>query len=75
ERVGVHDDFFALGGHSLLATRLLAEVRSLLGAAVTVRAFFAGPTVAGLAQSVTAAGTAPADEPPVVRRARRAARA
>ncbi|MBW8738466.1 MAG: amino acid adenylation domain-containing protein, partial [Streptomyces turgidiscabies] len=46
ERIGVHDDFFALGGHSLLATRLLAEMRSLLGATVTVRRFFAGPTVA-----------------------------
>ncbi|WP_329214365.1 amino acid adenylation domain-containing protein [Streptomyces sp. NBC_01485] len=72
ERVGVHDDFFALGGHSLLATRLLAEVRSLLGAAVTVRRFFAGPTVAQLAEAAaTAAATTPADEPPVARRARR----
>ncbi|SEP61470.1 amino acid adenylation domain-containing protein [Streptomyces sp. yr375] len=72
ERIGVHDDFFALGGHSLLATRLLAEVRSLLGAAVTVRQFFAGPTVAQLAEAATtAAATAPADEPPVARRTRR----
>ncbi|MFD9095665.1 amino acid adenylation domain-containing protein [Streptomyces collinus] len=76
ERVGVHDDFFALGGHSLLATRLLAQVRSLLGAAVTVRAFFAGPTVAQLAQAArTAAVATPDDEPPVVRRARRAGHA
>ncbi|MFJ8942648.1 amino acid adenylation domain-containing protein [Streptomyces sp. NPDC102395] len=72
ERVGVHDDFFALGGHSLLATRLLAETRSLLGANVTVRHFFAGPTVARLAEAATsAAATAPTDDPPVVRRARR----
>ncbi|MFJ9737040.1 amino acid adenylation domain-containing protein [Streptomyces sp. NPDC101166] len=72
ERVGVHDDFFALGGHSLLATRLLAEMRSLLGATVTVRRFFAGPTVARLAEAATsAAATAPTDDPPVVRRARR----
>ncbi|MEW2115611.1 amino acid adenylation domain-containing protein [Streptomyces sp. NPDC005474] len=72
ERIGVHDDFFALGGHSLLATRLLAEMRSLLGATVTVRRFFAGPTVAQLAEAAaTAVVTDPADEPPVVRRARR----
>ncbi|MDQ0937482.1 non-ribosomal peptide synthetase [Streptomyces turgidiscabies] len=72
EQVGVHDDFFALGGHSLLATRLLAEMRSLLGATVTVRRFFAGPTVAQLAEAAaTAVVTDPADEPPVVRRARR----
>ncbi|MDF3299499.1 non-ribosomal peptide synthetase [Streptomyces tropicalis] len=70
ERVGLDDDFFALGGHSLLATRLLAEVRSDLGAAVTVRRFFAGPTVAELAAAADA--SAPVDEPPIVRRARRA---
>ncbi|MCC2278225.1 amino acid adenylation domain-containing protein [Streptomyces sp. ET3-23] len=72
ERIGVHDDFFDLGGHSLLATRLLSEIRSALGAAPTVRQFFAGPTVAALA-ALLDAGTAPAadEEPPVVRRARR----
>ncbi|MFD8838077.1 non-ribosomal peptide synthetase [Streptomyces griseofuscus] len=69
DRVGVHDNFFELGGHSLLATRLLAEVRSGLGAAVTVRRFFAGPTVAELALAIAESAAAP--EPPIVRRARR----
>ena len=55
ERLGVHEDFFALGGHSLLATRVLARVRGLFGVEVGIRAFFAAPTLAGLARAVEAA--------------------
>lgn len=69
ERIGVHDSFFDLGGHSLLATQLLAEIRSQLGAAIGVRQFFTGPTVADLAAALPA--SAAAEEPPIVRRARR----
>ncbi|MFD8087297.1 condensation domain-containing protein [Kitasatospora sp. NPDC059722] len=49
DRVGVDDDFFAAGGHSLQALRLLARLSSDHGVETTVDAFFANPTVAGLA--------------------------
>jgi len=50
--VGVDRDFFALGGHSLAATRVVARVRELFGTEVTLRNFFATPTVAELARRV-----------------------
>lgn len=49
QRVGADDSFFDLGGHSLLATKLVAELRSMFGVDVGVRAIFENATVAELA--------------------------
>ncbi|WP_143265085.1 non-ribosomal peptide synthetase, partial [Amycolatopsis lexingtonensis] len=65
--VGIDDGFFDLGGHSLLATRLAGRIRAVLGLDVTVRALFANPTVAGLAESL---GEAVVARPAVTRRER-----
>ncbi|MFJ1647803.1 condensation domain-containing protein [Streptomyces sp. NPDC088258] len=45
----VHDDFFHLGGHSIQALRMLSRLAADHDAELSIRAFFADPTVAGLA--------------------------
>jgi amino acid adenylation domain-containing protein len=52
--IGVHDNLFALGGHSLTATRFVARVAHTYGVHLPVHQVFAGPTIAELAEVVSA---------------------
>jgi len=66
--VGIHNNFFEMGGHSLLATQIIARVREVLHAELTLRLLFESPTVAGMAEQVEKlikSGSA-LEEPPIL---------
>lgn len=52
--IGVYDDLFALGSHSLTATRFVARVADTYGVSLPVHHVFAGPTIAELAEVISA---------------------
>ncbi|HEX7736861.1 MAG TPA: amino acid adenylation domain-containing protein, partial [Ktedonobacteraceae bacterium] len=52
ERLGVNDNFFELGGNSLLIAQVTARIESALGIRIPPAAFFAEPSISGLAQYI-----------------------
>ncbi len=50
ERAGREDEFFLSGGNSLQAIRAVGRLNDALGVPLTVRDFYAAPTVAALAE-------------------------
>ncbi len=49
ERLGIHDTFFELGGNSLSALQAVARIHGEFGVRLSLKDFFAAPTVIGLA--------------------------
>jgi hypothetical protein len=52
--IGATDDFFSLGGHSLLALRVITRLSTAAEVELTIQAFFADTTVAGVAAQLEA---------------------
>jgi thioesterase domain-containing protein/acyl carrier protein len=63
--VGVRDDFFELGGHSLLAVHLVSLIRERLRKEVSLAMILERPTVAALAEGLSA-GLEPGSYEPLV---------
>jgi acyl transferase domain-containing protein/NAD(P)-dependent dehydrogenase (short-subunit alcohol dehydrogenase family)/acyl carrier protein len=52
EHIGIHQQFSELGGHSLIAMQIVAKVRSFYQIDLSLRDFFAAPTIARLSFEV-----------------------
>ncbi|HJP93409.1 MAG TPA: amino acid adenylation domain-containing protein [Pyrinomonadaceae bacterium] len=64
--VGVHDNFFELGGHSLLGTQIILRLNKLFGTQLLLRWLFESPTVASLAERISAVTFGESKEEPAL---------
>ena len=55
--VSINDNFFALGGDSIKATQVISRIRQRLHVDVSIQSLFVAPTVAALAQELSAGGS------------------
>ncbi len=63
DQVGANDNFFRLGGHSLLAAKVASRLRDDLGRPVPLRLVFDCPTVAQLAEVLSAGASGHETQP------------
>ncbi|CAM2011559.1 non-ribosomal peptide synthetase/type I polyketide synthase [Acanthopleuribacter pedis] len=63
DRVGIHDNFLELGGTSLLGVQILNRLQTTYGLHMPMQRLFEKPTVAGLAEAVSASAAAVAATP------------
>ncbi|HCW85187.1 MAG TPA: peptide synthetase [Rhodobacteraceae bacterium] len=56
QNIGPNDNFFDIGGHSLLAVQAHREIRSQLGAKVSITDIFRFPVLSALAERVAGSG-------------------
>ncbi|GAA5052638.1 amino acid adenylation domain-containing protein [Nocardia callitridis] len=68
--VRADDSFFDIGGNSLLATQLVSRIAAATNIRLEVRAVFAAPTVAGLAELLETGTAEESARPPLVRQER-----
>lgn len=52
DKVGIYDNFFEIGGHSLLIMRIIIKIKDLLNTEITIRDFYASPTIVGINQLI-----------------------
>ena len=55
--ISINDNFFALGGDSIKATQVVNRIRQRLQVDVSIQSLFVAPTVAALAQELSAGGS------------------
>lgn len=65
EAIGRHHDFFAIGGHSLQVMQCLSRMSQRLDGSISIKQFFANPTITGLATHFGAAQDTNANLPAV----------